>query len=173
MGTKNEPGEFDCYANAEPDEPMFVLLARDASAPASIEEWAEKRAQDIRDGVKPESDWPMVKEARECAGAMREWRKRHRDNYKPVVAKGDLVTCTNGHVIGEALRDIKIGDLDWGSAFGNWRQADIPTPGYVGKPPCAICGAAFIHPDPGSWSMHFEDGWRPDSWPPGHPEHPK
>lgn len=29
MGTKNNPGAFDCYANAEPDEPMFVLLARD------------------------------------------------------------------------------------------------------------------------------------------------
>ena len=25
MGTKNEPGEFDCYAAAEPDEPMFII----------------------------------------------------------------------------------------------------------------------------------------------------
>jgi hypothetical protein len=29
MGTKSNPGPFDCYAKAEPDEPMFVLLARD------------------------------------------------------------------------------------------------------------------------------------------------
>lgn len=29
MGTKNNPGEFDCYANAAPDEPMFILLGRD------------------------------------------------------------------------------------------------------------------------------------------------
>ena len=78
MGTKNNPGKFDCYVNAEPDEPMFVLLARDASAPASVEEWAEKRAQAIRDGAKPESDWPMITEARECAQAMREWRKWYR-----------------------------------------------------------------------------------------------
>jgi len=28
MATKKNPGEFDCYANAGPDEPMFVLLAR-------------------------------------------------------------------------------------------------------------------------------------------------
>ena len=28
MGKEN-PGRFDCYANALPDEPMFVLLARE------------------------------------------------------------------------------------------------------------------------------------------------
>jgi hypothetical protein len=29
MGTKNQPGKFDtCYANADPDEPMFVLLGK-------------------------------------------------------------------------------------------------------------------------------------------------
>jgi hypothetical protein len=78
MGTKNNPGEFDCYANAHPDEPMFVLLARDASAPASVEEWANKRQQDIDDGIKPESDRPMVAEARRCAEAMRAWRKANR-----------------------------------------------------------------------------------------------
>lgn len=36
MGTKNNPGAFDCYANAEPDEPMFVLLGRDKHAPAPV-----------------------------------------------------------------------------------------------------------------------------------------
>ncbi|HAW11807.1 MAG TPA: aspartate decarboxylase, partial [Chloroflexi bacterium] len=29
MGTKNNPGKFDCYDDAHPDEPMFVLLGRD------------------------------------------------------------------------------------------------------------------------------------------------
>ena len=37
MGTKNNPGQFDCYRNAEPDEPMFVLLARDERAPQQTE----------------------------------------------------------------------------------------------------------------------------------------
>lgn len=32
MGTKNNPGRYDCYANAEPDEPMFVLLGHDRHA---------------------------------------------------------------------------------------------------------------------------------------------
>ena len=32
MATKNNPGKFDCYTNAEPDEPMFILLGRDPVA---------------------------------------------------------------------------------------------------------------------------------------------
>ena len=40
MGTKNNPGEFDCYENAEPDEPIFVLSARDPSAPLIVRQWA-------------------------------------------------------------------------------------------------------------------------------------
>lgn len=72
MGTKNEPGQFDCYANAEPDEPMFVLLARDMSAPALVRRWAEQRQ--FTDG-----DMPKVHEALACADAMEEWRTQHRD----------------------------------------------------------------------------------------------
>lgn len=75
MGSKNDPGKFDCYANAEPDEPMFILLARDVSAPKVVEQWAAERAQLIKNGHKPEDDWDMVKEARECAEKMRVWRE--------------------------------------------------------------------------------------------------
>lgn len=78
MGTKNNPGRFDCYANAEPNEPMFILLARDAAAPAAIERWADIRKGMIRRGVKPQSDIRMVQEAEDCARAMRDWRKTNR-----------------------------------------------------------------------------------------------
>ena len=40
MGTKRSPGAYDCYANAKPDEPMFVLLGRDERAPALVHAWA-------------------------------------------------------------------------------------------------------------------------------------
>lgn len=66
MATKNNPGQFDCYQNAEPDEPMFVLLARDKHAPAMIWLWAVLRELEHEDPAK-------VKEARECAVAMIEW----------------------------------------------------------------------------------------------------
>lgn len=73
MGTKNNPGKFDCYANAEPDEPMFVLLARDQSAPDAIEAWINLR---IANGEDPDSD--KIDEAYECARKMRAWRKANR-----------------------------------------------------------------------------------------------
>lgn len=41
MGTKNHPGEIDCYAKAHPDEPLFVLLARDSLAPSLVRQWAD------------------------------------------------------------------------------------------------------------------------------------
>lgn len=75
MGSKNSPGKFDCYENALPDEPIFVLLARDPWAPDLIEEWAVRRMRDIVLGMRPRADLPMVDEAQKCARAMKEWRK--------------------------------------------------------------------------------------------------
>jgi hypothetical protein len=74
MGTKNEPGAFDCYANALPDEPLFTLLARDPDAPGLVHDWAAKRAAAIRAGRKPASDAALVDEARACAVKMERWR---------------------------------------------------------------------------------------------------
>lgn len=78
MGTKNNPSRFDCYKNAEPDEPMFILLARDKSAPDLVRAWAKKRASLITNGEKPQSDMKMVNEALDCADAMEAWRAKHR-----------------------------------------------------------------------------------------------
>jgi hypothetical protein len=78
MGTKLNPGQYDCWYNAEADEPMFVLLARDASAPTMVRLWAETRRLAINTKHKPESDRAMVDEANECADAMEEWRKKNR-----------------------------------------------------------------------------------------------
>ena len=82
MGTKSKPAEFDCYANALPDEPMFVLLARDPDFNRLVTEWANRRAQDIRCGSRPESDWRMVYEARDCAAAGEKWRKDNNGRWR-------------------------------------------------------------------------------------------
>ncbi len=71
MGTKNNPSEYDCYDKAEPDEPMFVLLARDQHAPLLVELWGAMR------NMKGE-DSNQVNEALECATAMRSWRMGNR-----------------------------------------------------------------------------------------------
>lgn len=69
MGTKNNPGEFDCYENAEPDEPMFVLLGRDRHAPGLVAAWAGMREAEGEDKAK-------VDEAFRCAEAMTAWRSK-------------------------------------------------------------------------------------------------
>lgn len=63
MGTKINPGKFDCYAKAAPDEPMFVLLGRDKHAPTLVWLWATLRELD---GEDPEK----VAEARQCVADM-------------------------------------------------------------------------------------------------------
>ncbi len=66
MGTKSNPGSYDCYANAHPDEPMFVLLGRDPTGGALVRLWAEAR-QTMKPGD------PKVLEAETCATAMDAW----------------------------------------------------------------------------------------------------
>lgn len=66
MGTKNKPGAYDCYAKAEPDEPMFVLLGRDPLAGAVVALWAACAKLQGADEAK-------VMEAVGCADAMEAW----------------------------------------------------------------------------------------------------
>ena len=68
VGTKNNPSKFSCYDKAEPDEPMFTLLARDPMAPTLIRMWAAQKWQE-----NPEK----VTEARDIADSMDAWRKEH------------------------------------------------------------------------------------------------
>ena len=68
MASKNKPGKFDCYANADPDEPMFVLLGRDPLASALVRLWAGARER-MPGGEDPEK----LAEARACAKALEAW----------------------------------------------------------------------------------------------------
>jgi len=43
MGTKTNPGKFDCYKEAGPDEPIFILLGRDPVAHLLVSLWASVR----------------------------------------------------------------------------------------------------------------------------------
>src|SRR5574341_1372418 len=68
MGTTKDPGEFDCYANAAPDEPMFVLLGRDPVASILVRRWA-----DLRYELGLMESTAKMAEARRCADAMEAW----------------------------------------------------------------------------------------------------
>lgn len=70
MATKNKPGQWDCYENAHPDEPMFVLLGRDPMAPLLVRLWADAREAQGESSAK-------VREARACADNQDAWAKEH------------------------------------------------------------------------------------------------
>ena len=77
MGTKLSEMRDGCFARAMDDEPMFVLLGRDASAPQRVRDWATQRSADISMGKKPSSDMDSVNEAFECAARMEAWREKN------------------------------------------------------------------------------------------------
>jgi hypothetical protein len=79
MGTKNNPAPYDCYANANPDEPMFVLLGRDKFGASLVRLWALARETDDEDPAK-------LQEARDCADAMAEWCNAAGKNSERVLA---------------------------------------------------------------------------------------
>lgn len=80
MGTKDNPGKFDCHERAEADEPRFTLLARDPIAPMALELWVFWRLTLVWMGLKPSSDRGMIDEAQDCASQMRAWRREHRND---------------------------------------------------------------------------------------------
>lgn len=68
--TKNNPGEYDCYAKAKPDEPMFVLLARDEAASALVLLWTMiLRMKPVKDAQLDEKN-RKIAEAEKCADEM-------------------------------------------------------------------------------------------------------
>lgn len=83
MGTKTDHGKFDCYDQALPDEPMFILLGRDPFAPMLVEQWAINRLRKIEAGIRPEADRAKAQEAYECAQAMFRWRAANLGKWRP------------------------------------------------------------------------------------------
>ena len=73
MGTKNNPGKYDCYSRAEPDEPIFTLRGSDPFAPQLVRLWAFMRRVLI--GVDIDDEKGL--EAKDVADAMERWRLNH------------------------------------------------------------------------------------------------
>lgn len=87
MATKNNPGAFDCYANADPDEPIFVLKATDPLAPGTVRMWASRYEIHKRrknKGYLTLRQERKVAEAQKCADDMARW---YEANVKPSAPK--------------------------------------------------------------------------------------
>jgi hypothetical protein len=108
MGSKVNPGKFDCYDAALPDEPMFVLLGRDPTFGILVREWANQRERDIECGDRPPGDRLMVKEARDLAQEGEAWRAANNGAWRGVTRDAD-----------GALHDafIRMKARHWGCSF--------------------------------------------------------
>jgi hypothetical protein len=82
MSTKNNPGPFDCYANAAPDEPMFVLLARSKYSAALVNLYAAMKRAEVLSAIDASTttaaaaldDGQKISEAEAVANDMVAWR---------------------------------------------------------------------------------------------------
>lgn len=72
MSTKQNPGKHDCYSKAEPDEPYFMILARDVTAPEDIRHWILQQQMLDRLGIK-KMDPDQIAEAYACIPEMERW----------------------------------------------------------------------------------------------------
>lgn len=72
MGTKQNPGEFDCHGAAADDEPIFTLRATDPTAPFLVRLWAAHYAE--RNEPFDERQRKKFDEAIACAKDMELWR---------------------------------------------------------------------------------------------------
>lgn len=68
MGTKLNPGRFDCYAKLQPHEPHFVLMGRDRQSGYLIREWADNyRRLNEAEGTYTPDKKAKFEEAYKCA----------------------------------------------------------------------------------------------------------
>lgn len=74
MPTKQNPGAFDCYKAALPDEPIFVILGRDPAGPATLDFWAAQRIK--RGKTVGDDDKSRIGAAIDEAKKMQDWRSR-------------------------------------------------------------------------------------------------
>ena len=73
MSSKNNPGPFNCYAAAMPDENIFTVLARDPAYPATLDFW---RAERVRQGkADTEDDIARLASIAHEIKTGREWRE--------------------------------------------------------------------------------------------------
>ena len=111
MGTKNNPGLYDCYEAAKDDEPMFTFLARDICAPPSILMWCLQRAKMIMDGKKPGSDIEKIEEAYECAKCMAIYKGEKDASCDPLIAQVEKAIATI-----QSIRSTEPGESENGAA---------------------------------------------------------
>jgi hypothetical protein len=79
MSTRQNPGPRDLYAELAPDEPFFLLRARDDDMPIFVRFWAWWRQNMVAHGMKPKEDIEVANEAFQCATEAQIWNREYRN----------------------------------------------------------------------------------------------
>ena len=74
MGTKNNPGNYDCYEKAADDEPIFILRANDPLAPKLVRKWVAMDMGEKKHTKKTIKKWMN---AVHIADDMEKWKRKH------------------------------------------------------------------------------------------------
>lgn len=90
MGSKLNPGKYDCADRAKPDEPVFTLLGRDPNAGAAIRAWAASREMSIRNGQFPLEDMHKVWEAKTAADEVDRFARGRGANLRTDATNGPV-----------------------------------------------------------------------------------
>ena len=109
MGTKSNPGDYDCWAKLEDDEPYFVLMARDPTSRRLVDRWATLLEVE---GGNPDK----IAEARQCAVAMEAWRlDKVRSDEEKMAALDKVLEADTQRMLDEPPPQRK----DWSDADGS------------------------------------------------------
>lgn len=127
MGTKNNPAPFDCYDAAEPDEPMFVLLARDGAAPLTVEAWIRARSRLLCAQVSIELGETMDMPEQAAPGL--QWFIERRDRMEPARGR-ELDKLVEAQACAEAMRSWKAANRppEWMKQRVAWASIGGATP---------------------------------------------
>lgn len=73
-GTTTTPSKYDCLRKLKPDEPYFLLRAKDRYAPKVIRNWASQVMNDPTASIQSRE---KAAEAYELAGRMEAWQSKN------------------------------------------------------------------------------------------------
>ncbi len=80
MGTKLNPGKYDCWPKLADDEPFFILRAKDPVAPTLIRLWiALTYSPEALRELAAETRYDKLDEAEYCASSMEVWRRNQKE----------------------------------------------------------------------------------------------
>lgn len=116
LPTIEHPGPFDALEKADPNEPMFPLLGRDADAPATITEWCRLRrnrairkygtdpAEGSREQLLLKAELEQCRNAEEIAIGMAEYRLNLAAPKDQPEAKADAEVAKTAEELEQAQR---------------------------------------------------------------------